>query len=195
MPAAAEIADSRRRYRRRFDPAPPYCPGSSIAIARVLLTDTDDSRFDDICPFQRILAIPDDTRHPEREARPLKPASQLCAMSETEGAMYSDIDVRNAIKQGLIPGPRLKVATRTHPTTGGYGLEGYSPEVTVPVGVQTMDGPLEARKAVREQFNYGAGPDQLVYGTDRFSFLPSGTQVASPTSAARKWKPSWMRPG
>ena len=99
-------------------------------------------------------------------------------MSETEGAMYSDVDVRNAINQGLIPGPRLKVATRGISTTGGYGLEGYSPEVTVPVGVQTIDSPFEARKAVREQFNYGAGPDQGVYGTDRFSFLPDGTEVS-----------------
>ena len=42
--------------------------------------------------------------------------------------MYSDVDVRNAINQGLIPGPRLKVATRGISTTGGYGLEGYSPK-------------------------------------------------------------------
>jgi imidazolonepropionase-like amidohydrolase len=96
---------------------------------------------------------------------------------ETEGAMYSDVDVRNAINQGLIPGPRLKVATRGISTTGGYGLEGYSPEVTVPVGVQTIDSPFEARKAVREQFNYGADLIK-VYGTDRYSFLPDGTEVS-----------------
>ena len=45
---------------------------------------------------------------------------------ETEGAMYSDVDVRNAINRGY-SGPRLKVATRGISTTGGYGLEGYSP--------------------------------------------------------------------
>ena len=43
---------------------------------------------------------------------------------ETEGAMYSDVDVRNAINRGLIPGPRLQVATRALSTTGGYPLEG-----------------------------------------------------------------------
>ena len=55
---------------------------------------------------------------------------------ETEGAMYSDVDVRDAINRGLIPGPRLQVATRALSTTGGYPLEGFSPEVRVPSGVQ-----------------------------------------------------------
>ena len=96
---------------------------------------------------------------------------------ESEGAMYSDVDVRNAINQGLIPGPRMKVSTRGISTTGGYGLEGYSPEVTVPIGVQTIDGPWEARKAVREQFNYGADLIKI-YGTDRFSFTPDGKIVS-----------------
>ena len=43
---------------------------------------------------------------------------------ETEGAMYSDVDVRDAINRGLIPGPRLQVATRAISTTGGYPLGG-----------------------------------------------------------------------
>jgi len=85
--------------------------------------------------------------------------------------------VRNAINQGLIPGPRLKVSTRGISSTGGYGLEGYSPEVTVPIGVQTVDGPVEARKAVREQFNYGADLIKI-YGTDRYSFTPDGKEVS-----------------
>jgi imidazolonepropionase-like amidohydrolase len=73
-----------------------------------------------------------------------------------EGAMYSDVDVRNAINRGLIPGPRMQVATRAISVTGGYPLTGYSPEVTVTKGVQIIDGPIEGRKAVREQISYGA---------------------------------------
>src|SRR5580658_11140297 len=68
---------------------------------------------------------------------------------ETEGAMYSDVDVRNAINRGLVPGPRLQVATRALSVTGGYPLEGYSPEVNAPTGVQIVDGPDEGRRAVR----------------------------------------------
>src|ERR1700747_1918837 len=72
---------------------------------------------------------------------------------ESEGAMYSDVDVRNAINQGLIPGPRLKVATRGISSTGGYELEGYAPQVKVPSGVQLVDGPYDARKAARGQIH------------------------------------------
>jgi imidazolonepropionase-like amidohydrolase len=99
---------------------------------------------------------------------------------ETEGAMYSDVDVRNAINRGLIPGPRLQVATRALSTTGGYPLEGYSPEVTVPTGVQIVDGPDAARQAVREQIKYGA--DWIkVYGTHKFNFAPDGGIWSQPT--------------
>jgi imidazolonepropionase-like amidohydrolase len=99
---------------------------------------------------------------------------------ETEGAMYSDVDVRNAINRGLIPGPRLEVVTRAISTTGGYPLEGYSPEVIVPSGVQIVDGPDEARKAVREQIKYGA--DWIkIYGTHKHHFTADGKIVSQPT--------------
>lgn len=99
---------------------------------------------------------------------------------ETEGAMYSDVDVRTAINRGLIPGPRLEVATRAISTTGGYPLEGYSPEVPVPSGVQIVDGPEEARKAVREQIKYGADLIKI-YGTHKFHFTPDGKMFSQPT--------------
>lgn len=99
---------------------------------------------------------------------------------ETEGAMYSDVDVRNAINRGLVPGPRLEVATRALSTTGGYPLEGYSPEVLVPSGVQIVDGPEAARRAVREQIKYGADLIKI-YGTHRFHFTPDGKLVSIPT--------------
>jgi len=99
---------------------------------------------------------------------------------ETEGAMYSDVDVRNAIDRGLIPGPRLQVATRALSTTGGYALEGYSPEVEVPTGVQIVDSPWAARQAVREQIKYGADLIK-VYSTHRFRFTPDGRLDNIPT--------------
>jgi imidazolonepropionase-like amidohydrolase len=99
---------------------------------------------------------------------------------ETEGAMYSDVDVKRAIERGLVPGPRLEVATRAMSTTGGYPLEGYSPEVTVPDGVQIVDGVDQARKAVREQIKYGADFIK-VYGTHHFRFTPDGRLVSGAT--------------
>ena len=84
---------------------------------------------------------------------------------ETEGAMYADVDVKTAILRGEVPGPRMQVATRAMAPTGMYPLLGYSWELKVPTGVQTVDGVEGARKAVREQIANGA--DWIKYYSDR----------------------------
>ncbi len=84
---------------------------------------------------------------------------------ETEGAMYADVDVKTAIAKGEVPGPRMQVATRAMAPTGMYPLLGYSWELKVPTGVQSVDGVEGARKAVREQVMYGA--DWVKYYSDR----------------------------
>ncbi len=75
---------------------------------------------------------------------------------ETEGAMYADVDVKTAIARGVVDGPRMVVATRALAPTGMYPLRGYSWELQMPIGVQTIDGAEQARKAVREQVANGA---------------------------------------
>ena len=75
---------------------------------------------------------------------------------ETEGAGYADADVKKAINNGAIPGPRMQVATRALDVTGAYPLQGYAPAVMVPHGVQVVDGADSARQAVREQISHGA---------------------------------------
>ena len=72
---------------------------------------------------------------------------------ETEGAGCADVDVKLAIEHGVIPGPRMQVATRSMDVTGAYPLLGYAPALTMPKGVQEVDG---ARRAVREQISHGA---------------------------------------
>jgi imidazolonepropionase-like amidohydrolase len=84
---------------------------------------------------------------------------------ETEGAMYADVDIKNAIANGEVPGPRMQVATRAMTPTGMYPLLGYSWELQVPKGVQYVDGADGGRKAVREQVMYGA--DWIKYYSDR----------------------------
>lgn len=84
---------------------------------------------------------------------------------ETEGAMYADVDLKTAIARGVIPGPRLFVSTRSFAPTGTYPLLGYSWELSVPEGVQIIDGPDAIRKAVREQVKYGA--DWIKFYSDR----------------------------
>jgi imidazolonepropionase-like amidohydrolase len=99
---------------------------------------------------------------------------------ETEGAGYGDIGIKMAVDRGYIPGPRMFVSTRAISTTGGYPLEGYAPEVEVPKGVQIVDGPVEARKAAREQLDHGA--DWIkVYMTHRSWIGKNGELVSQPT--------------
>jgi imidazolonepropionase-like amidohydrolase len=74
----------------------------------------------------------------------------------------------------------LFVSTRAISTTGGYPLEGYAPEIEVPKGVQIIDGPVEARKAAREQLDHGA--DWIkVYMTHRSWVSKNGELESQPT--------------
>ena len=99
---------------------------------------------------------------------------------ETEGAGYADVDLKKAISNGIIPGPRMRVATRAMDVTGAYPLQGYSPEVPVPHGVQVVDGVENGRKAVREQISYGA--DWIKVYADRSYFVrPDGVLDDIPT--------------
>lgn len=99
---------------------------------------------------------------------------------ETEGAGYGDVGIKQAVEKGYIPGPRIFASTRGLSTTGGYPLEGYAPELTLPKGVQIADGPVEARKAAREQLDHGA--DWIkVYMTHRSWVGPKGELVSQPT--------------
>ncbi|HXZ41561.1 MAG TPA: amidohydrolase family protein [Terriglobales bacterium] len=106
---------------------------------------------------------------------------------ETEGAGYGDVGIKEAIEKGYIPGPRLLVVTRAISTTGGYMLEGYAPELDMPKGAQLIDGPVEARKAAREQLDHGA--DWIkVYMTHRSWVGKNGELVSQPTLTLEELK-------
>jgi imidazolonepropionase-like amidohydrolase len=106
---------------------------------------------------------------------------------ETEGAGYGDVEIKEAIAEGTIPGPRLFVVTRAISSTGGYNLEGFAPELVMPKGAQIIDGPVEARKAAREQLEHGA--DWLkVYMTHRSWVDKQGNLVSQPTLTVEELK-------
>lgn len=106
---------------------------------------------------------------------------------ETEGAGYGDVEIKEAIAEGTIPGPRIFASTRGISTTGGYNLEGYAPELVMPKGVQIVDGPVEARKAAREQLEHGA--DWIkVYMTHRSWVNKQGELVSQPTLTVEELK-------
>ncbi len=106
---------------------------------------------------------------------------------ETEGAGYGDVGIKEAIEGGYIPGPRMLVVTRAISTTGGYPLEGYAPELDLPKGAQIIDGPVEARKAAREQLDHGA--DWIkVYMTHRSWVGKQGELASQPTLTVEELK-------
>jgi len=73
------------------------------------------------------------------------------------GGTYATVALRDLIRQGLIPGPRMYVATRSLGITGGHGdINGWSPTLSLPGTAQIADGIEGVRKAVREQVKYGA---------------------------------------
>src|SRR5438094_8405224 len=74
----------------------------------------------------------------------------------TEGAGFADVGLKQAVQQGIIPGPRMVVATRAIVATGSYGPKGYAPEWNVPQGAEEADGIDSLTRVVREQIGKGA---------------------------------------
>ncbi|HEY7330797.1 MAG TPA: amidohydrolase family protein [Gemmataceae bacterium] len=73
----------------------------------------------------------------------------------TEGADYADVGLKQAINEGIIPGPRLLVVTRAIVATGSYAPKGFAPSFRVPQGAEEADGDT-LRRVVRDQIGHGA---------------------------------------
>lgn len=73
----------------------------------------------------------------------------------TEGAGYADVGLKQAVEQGIIPGPRMIVVTRAIVATGSYGPKGFAAEWTVPQGAEEASG-NEVIRVVRDQIGHGA---------------------------------------
>lgn len=94
----------------------------------------------------------------------------------TEGAGYADVGLKQAIEQGIIPGPRMLVTTKAIVATGSYAPKGFDPEFHVPQGAEEADGYDALIRVVRDQI--GKGADWIkVYADYRWG--PGG--VARPT--------------
>src|SRR5688500_14371033 len=93
----------------------------------------------------------------------------------TEGAAYADVGLKQAVEQGIIPGPRMLVTTRAIVATGSYGPKGFASEWRVPQGAEEADGVDSLTRVVRDQIGHGA--DWIkIYADYRW-----GTQGATPT--------------
>jgi imidazolonepropionase-like amidohydrolase len=121
----------------------------------------------------------------------------------TEGAGYADVGLRDAVAQGIVPGPRMLVVTRAIVATGSYAPKGYAPEWRVPQGAEEADGVDTLRRVVRDQIgkgadwikvyaDYGWGPNadaQPTFSVDELRLIvetakSSGRAVAAHASTA-----------
>jgi imidazolonepropionase-like amidohydrolase len=88
----------------------------------------------------------------------------------TEGAQYADVELKQAVNQGIIPGPRMLVSTKAIVATGSYQPK-FVPEWTVPQGAEEADGVDSLMRVVRDQI--GKGADWIkMYGDYRWGPAP-----------------------
>ncbi|AVR96531.1 metal-dependent hydrolase family protein [Pseudoduganella armeniaca] len=137
-------------------PGKTLIPGLMDLHSHVLLhpyneTSWDDQVLKESVEYRVLLA----GRHAEAQLR-----SGFTTLRDlgTEGAMYADVAIKKAIDTGVIPGPRLFVATRAIVASSSYGpnVRAYRPDMHLPEGAQEVTGVDEVVKAVREQAARGA---------------------------------------
>jgi imidazolonepropionase-like amidohydrolase len=74
----------------------------------------------------------------------------------TEGAGDADGGIKDAIEQGIVPGPRLRIANRAIVATGSYGPKGFDPRWQAPQGAEEADGLDGVTRTTRAQIGRGA---------------------------------------
>jgi imidazolonepropionase-like amidohydrolase len=96
----------------------------------------------------------------------------------TEGAGYADVELKQAVEQGIVPGPRLLAVTRAIVATGAYGPKGFALEWRVPQGAEEASA-FDIIRVVRDQIGHGADWVKL-YGDYRWGPLPGARPTFLP---------------
>jgi hypothetical protein len=96
----------------------------------------------------------------------------------TEGAAYADVELKQAVNQGIIPGPRVLASTRAIVATGSYAPKGFALEWRVPQGAEQADGIDSLTRVVRDQIGHGADWIKL-YGDYRWGAGPGARPTFS----------------
>jgi imidazolonepropionase-like amidohydrolase len=129
-------------------------PGLIDAHSHVLLHPYDEAKWDDqVLKESQALRVARATNHVRNT---LMAGFTLLRDLGTEGAGYADVGIKQAIDQGIIPGPRLLVTTRAIVGRGSYGPRGFSTEVDVPQGAEEADNADDLVRIVRDQIKHGA---------------------------------------
>jgi len=144
VPAEAKIVDL---------PGTTLMPGLIEAHSHVLLHPYNETTWNDQNAHESLaLRVARATVHLQRT---LMAGYTTIRDLGTEGAAYSDVGLKQAIEQGIIPGPRMLVVTRAIVATGSYGPKGFAAEWTVPQGAEEASG-NDVIRVVRDQIGHGA---------------------------------------
>ncbi len=134
-------------------PGTTLLPGLIDAHSHILLHDYSEAAWDDqVLKEALALRVCRATNHLKLDL-----ASGFTTLRDlgTEGAGYADVGIKRAVEQGIVPGPRLLVATRAIVATRTYAPSAFAPEWDIPQGAEEADGEA-LRKVVRDQIGRGA---------------------------------------
>ena len=128
-------------------------PGLIEAHSHVLLHPYDETSWNDqVLKESEALRVARASVHLERT---LQAGFTTLRDLGTEGAGYADLGLKQAVNRGILPGPRLLIASKAIVATGSYGPKGFAPHVPVPLGAEPADA-SELPRVVRDQIGHGA---------------------------------------
>ncbi len=162
-------------------PGTTLLPGLSDLHSHVLLHPYDETPWNDQV-LRESLSLRT-ARAVNHLRRTLEAGFTLLRDLGTEGAGYADVGLKEAVDQGIIPGPRLLVTTKAIVATGSYGPKGFGSEIGVPQGAEEADGVEGVTRVVRDQIGHGA--DWIKIYAD-YRWGPRGE--ARPTFTESEWE-------
>jgi imidazolonepropionase-like amidohydrolase len=135
-------------------PAATLTPGLIEGHSHVLLHPYDEAKWEDQVAHEGLaLRVARATNH--LRATLLAGFTTIRDLG-TEGAQYADVELKEAVNRGIIPGPRMLVVTKAIVATGSYAPKGFALEWRVPQGAEEADGVDSLTRVVRDQIGRGA---------------------------------------
>ena len=181
-PAGARVIDL---------PGMTLLPGLIDAHSHILLHDYSDAPWDDqVLKESLALRVCRATRHLEID---LRAGFTTLRDLGTEGAGFADVGIRDAVQQGIVPGPRLLVATRAIVATKTYAPSSFAPEWTIPQGAEEADG-ANLQRVVRDQIGRGADLIKIYATTGAGRPSPRTRFASSSRPPERRGDPSPRTP-
>ena len=113
----------------------------------------------------------------------------------TEGASSADTSVRNAINEGIIPGPRMRISGNAIDILGGHeDANGFNPAQHVLSNADRANDATEIVEVIREQHKQGSdfvkmyetGPDRMIDGALHTPYQYTAAQLTAAVDEARR---------